>query len=175
MPADAADYPPEVIHLHSTLARLAAVSEVCSGIQALEGVGAEELSLSTYAQLPHGALRRTAGALPGETLVQVEFQVEPTAEGWRSVEFLAWFVRDAARGSLPLQLRPFALPPTVGERVQLGRTLRFHLDYFFLDTPGEIDSILQALDGLAADLASAIDLYEGSLHQRGGPSLLRAV
>ena len=165
------EYPPEVTKLHDALQRLAGVSDTRSGIQCVHGVTSEQLQLACFSELPHGAMRRTGGAVPDEVQVQVEFRVEPTPAGWRSLEFLAWWVRDSARGSLPIQLRPHALPPTVESRVQLGHTLRFHIDYFFTHPSREIDPVLAAVSKLADDLNQTIELYEHSLRERGGPSL----
>ncbi|MEP6672408.1 MAG: hypothetical protein ABJF10_24800 [Chthoniobacter sp.] len=166
------EFPPQVAKLHTALQRLAGVHGTKSGIECVDGVTAEQLSLACFAQLPHGAMRRTGGAISNEVQVQVEFQIEPSAAGWRSLKFLAWWVRDAARGSLPVQLRPFALPPTAVSNVQLGQTLRFHLDYFFTHPDRAIEPILEALSKLADDLDQTIDIYQSSLLERGGPSLL---
>ena len=68
-------------------------------------------------------------------------------------------------------MRPFALPPTIESRVQLGHTLRFHIDYFFTHPSREIGPVLAAVGKLADDLNQSIELYEFSLRERGGPSL----
>lgn len=165
------EFPPEVTKLHDALQRLAGVYDARSGIQCVHGVTADQLSLFCYAQLPHGAMRRTDGALPDEVQVQIEFRIQPSPAGLRSLEFLAWWVRDSARGGLPVQLRPFALPPTVESRVQLGDTLRFHIDYFFKHPSREIAVVLSAINEWADDLNKTIEIYEFSLHERGGPTL----
>ncbi|HEV8485398.1 MAG TPA: hypothetical protein VGV87_17780 [Blastocatellia bacterium] len=165
------ELPPEVTKLHDALRRLAGVHDTSSGIECVDGVTAEHLRLACFAQLPHGAMRRTDGAVPNEVQVQVEFRVEPSPEGWRSLEFLAWWIRDSARGGLPIQLRPFALPPTLGSNVQLEHTLRFHIDYFFTHPSREIEPVLAAVSELADDLNQTIEIYELSLRNRGGPSL----
>src|SRR5687767_11862211 len=107
------EFPPEVTKLHEALQRLAGVHDARSGIQCVDGVTSEQLSLACFAQLPLGAMHRTGGAVPNEVQVQIEFGIEPSAAGWRSLEFLAWWIRDSSRGGLPIQLRPFALPPTI--------------------------------------------------------------
>jgi hypothetical protein len=165
------EFPPGVTKLHDALQRLAGVYDARSGIQCVDGVTSEQLQLACFAQLPLGAMRRTSGAVPNEVQVQVEFRIEPFPAGWRSLEFLAWWVRDSARGGLPIQLCPFALPPTVESRVQLGHTLRFHMDYFFSHPSREIEPVLAAVSDLADDLNKTIELYEFSLRERAGPTL----
>ena len=165
------EFPPEVAKLHDALQRLVGVFDARSGIQCVHGVTSDQLSLACFAQLPHGTMRRTDGALPNEVQVQVEFRIESSLAGWRSLEFLAWWVRDSARGGLPIQLRPFALPPTANSEVQLGGTLAFHIDYFFAHPSRAIEPVLAAVNQLADDLNKTIDLYEFSLSKLGGPSL----
>src|SRR4051794_37795562 len=127
------EYPPALERLHRALAGLPGVSDVCSGIESLEGLTGDDLRFPVFAHVPHGALRRTNGGLAGEALVQVEFRIGPSPVGWRSLEFVAWFVRDQARGGKSIQLRPFALPPMAGDQVQLGHTLKWHIDLFYPD------------------------------------------
>jgi len=165
------EYPPEITKLHEALQRLSGVSDARSGIQCVHGVTAEQLSLACFSELPHGAMRRTGGAVADEVQVQIEFRIATTPAGWRTLEFLAWWVRDSSRGGLPVQLRPHALPPTMGSDVQLGHTLRFHIDYFFTHSSREIGPVLAAVGQLADHLNQTIELYDLSLRQRGGPSL----
>ncbi len=167
----AAEYPPEVARFHEALQSLAGVSDACSAIQCVDGVSSEQLALACFSELPHGAMLRTGGALPNEIQVQVEFRIEPSSSGWRSLEFISWWIRDIARSGLAIQLRPFALPPTVDVRVQLGHSLRFHIDYFFTHESRAIDPVIAAMAELAGNLRQTIDLYELSLRERGGPSL----
>ena len=70
------------------------VSDVCSGIESLQGLTGDDLRFPDFAHVPHGALRRTNGGLSGEALVQTEFRIASSPVGWQSLEFLAWFVRD---------------------------------------------------------------------------------
>lgn len=141
---------------------LPAVTEVSSGILSLAGLTADHLRLIDFARLPHAALRRTNGGLEGEVLVQIEFHLTPGSEGWETLEFLASFVRDQARGGEPLQLRPFALPPTAGAARQLGHTLRFHLDLFFPDSDGSLEPILAKVGQIGQSLKSAIAVYQSA-------------
>ena len=147
--------PPEVQSLQTTLAQLPGLHAIVSHIEALEGLTNDDLALVEFGHLPHAALRRTNGGLPAEQLVQLEFSLEANAAAWRSVEFLAWFIRDQARGGIQVQLRPTAMPPRFGEQVQLGHTLRFDIELFCR----EASEVLPTLAGLSRDLHLAIGLY----------------
>ena len=157
-------YPAEIQQFHDALARVPGVSEISSGIESLQDIGAQDMSLASYGHLPLGALRRTNGGLPGEALVQVEFYLTPDTVGWRGLEFLAWWARDAARGGESIQLRPYALPPRVGETVQLGHTLRFHIDIFLPDATSELAPILAKIAHLAGFLNLSLKLYAAELN-----------
>jgi hypothetical protein len=152
-------YPPELERLHRALASLPAVSGVCSGIESLQQLTGDDLRFPDFAHVPHGALRRTNGGLPGEALIQIEFQLEPSTVGWRSLEFIAWFVKDQARSGELIQLRPFALPPMVGDEVQLGGTLKWHIDLFCPDTGEDLSPQLAKIDRIANGLELAVRLY----------------
>ncbi|MDG0876191.1 hypothetical protein L5D93_28780 [Paenibacillus thiaminolyticus] len=52
----------------------------------------------------------------------------------QSLEFLAWFVRDCARGGKKIQLRPFALPPETPYARQLGTTLNYISIYLWMES-----------------------------------------
>jgi hypothetical protein len=95
----------------------------------------------------------------GEALIQFEFRLAQTPAGWRSLEFLAWFVRDQARSGAFIQLRPFALPPMVGDNVQLGSPLRWHIDLFCPDTGEDLAPQLTKVAGIAEGLELAVRLY----------------
>ncbi|WP_406698502.1 hypothetical protein V5E97_06430 [Singulisphaera sp. Ch08] len=159
------DYPPEIERMHQAIAQLPGVHSVCSGIDDLQGITGDDLRLPDQAHLPHGALRRTNGGLTNEALIQFEFQLEPSATAWRSLEFIAWFVRDRARGGEFLQIRPFALPPEHGEQTQLGETLRWHIDLFCPDTGDDLSPQLARVAELAKGLELAIRLYGSRLGQ----------
>src|SRR5689334_20338068 len=111
------DYPPPVAAFQDALSRLPGVHDVGSGVHNLQGVTPDLLSAADFAQLPHAAIRWAGGGHEGQVLAQFEFRLKPSAEGWRSLEFISWWVRDEARGGTNIQLRPFALPPTAGQTV----------------------------------------------------------
>jgi len=153
--------PDEIRAFHDAIARLPGVVEVDSGIRSLDGIREDDLRLAgPFADLPHAVLRRTKGGLPNEAYLQFELKLRQDAAGWRALEFLAWFVRDAARAGEPIQLRPFAAPPQgAGGVVQIGRTLRFHIDLFWLDAGEDLAPILERIASLASALVLASDLY----------------
>jgi hypothetical protein len=152
-------YPPALERLHAALASLPGVTDVCSGIESLQGLAGDDLRFPDFAHVPHGALRRTNGGLAGEALIQVEFRIAASAVGWRSLEFIAWFVRDQARGGEFIQLRPFALPPVVGDHVQLGGTLKWHIDLFCPNTGKDLSPQFVTIEGIASGLELAVRLY----------------
>lgn len=153
-------YPVEIQHLHAVLSSLPGVVEISSDILGLHGLKPEQLESPEFARLPLGAIRRTLGGLDGEALVQTEFRVEPLAIYPNTIEFLAWFVRDQSRGGVPIQLRPFALPPQAGELVQLGKSLLWQIDFFCIVPVGDESAThLAAIDRIASDLEFALEMY----------------
>ena len=152
-------YPSEIQAFHDALSRLRGVYEVSSGIETLDGITQDDLRFVEWGHLPIGALRRTGGGLAGEALVQFEFCLSPDASGWRSLEFLAWWTRDAARGGEQIQMRPYALPPRLADVAQLGQTLRFHIDLFIPGGQTGLPDILAKISGLAKFLQTALNLY----------------
>ena len=158
-------YPPEIEYLHQALAALPGVTDVCSGIDSLDQLRVEDLGFPDFAHLPHGSLRRTGGGLDGEALMQFEFKIAHTVAAWRSLEFIAWFVRDQARGGVAMQLRPFALPPQIGETVQLGQTLRWHLDLFCANVSEDLTPQFAQVQDIAKGLELAMKIY-GDLIER---------
>jgi hypothetical protein len=165
--------PREVRRLLSSLLRLRGVNQADCGIHNLESVTAEDLRFVDYAQLPIGALLRTGGGLEGEALLDISFRLQRTPTGWRSLEFVAWWVKDQARAGEVLQLRPTASPPVAGATVQLGHTLEFHIDVFRLNAGTGLQPHLDKLDELARDFERAVTIYNGLLRERGVPPLTR--
>jgi hypothetical protein len=165
--------PREVRRVLSSLLRLRGVNQADCEIRNLESVTADDLRFVDYAQLPIGALLRTGGGLEREALLDISFRLQPTSTGWRSLEFLAWWVNDQARAGEVLQLRPTASPPVAGATVQLGHTLEFHIDVFRLNAGTGLQPHLDKLDELARDLERAVAIYDGLLRERGVPPLTR--
>lgn len=156
-------YPAEIQSFHDALLRLPGVQEVSSSIESLQSVTGDDLASALYAHLPQGALRRTDGGLPDEALIQFEFRLTPNAEGWRSLEFLAWWTRDAARSDKAIQLRPFALLPRAGAVAQFGHTLRFHIDLFLPDAAADLAPLFAKVAELTRTLTLAMTLYAAEL------------
>ena len=163
--------PPEVDRFLNTLRRLPGLRDVESSIQVLEDVPASDLRFIPFSRLPIGALRRTDGGLPGEALLDISFRVHPSAEAWRSLEFIAWWVTDQARGGEFIQLRAVGLPPVAGESVQLGHTLEFHIDLFRIGETERLQPHLDKIAELAQELEALIGLYNGLLRERGSAPL----
>lgn len=156
-------YPPQIEHFHSVLGSLPGVAEVSSGIESLQGVAEDHLRFPDFAALPIGALRRTGGGLEAEALIQFEFRVSPDAKSWRTIKFLAWFIRDQSRGGVSVQMRPFALPPEVPGHIQLGHTLRWQIDLFCANASHDLTPQLKQVESMAHALEVAIQVYAQAL------------
>lgn len=90
---------PEVIQMfQNNILKLKGVKSIESGVESLGGITNETLGLYGYAHMPHAALARTNGGLENEILCQFEFFIEKSETGLDSLEFIAWFFRDQARG-----------------------------------------------------------------------------
>lgn len=156
-------YPSQVQRFHDVLAGLPGVRNVDLSIRSLAGLGEQELSFpGAFGDLPHLALRRTKGGLPNEMLVAAEVRFAQDFSGWITLEFLAWWVRDLSRSGRWVQMRPLALPP-VAYGTQLGRTLKFVIEFFFTD-PGEGNaSLLDDVEEFADSLQSNVVDYASAL------------
>lgn len=153
-------YPAEIEHLHTVLSSLPGLVDVSSRVFGLQSLKQEQLESPEFARLPLGAILRTLGGLDGEALVQTEFRIESLALYPNTIEFLAWFVRDQSRGGVPIQLRPFALPPQAGKVIQLGTSLLWQIDFFCIVPTGDRSGVhLAAIDRIASDLAFALEMY----------------
>jgi TPR repeat protein len=162
-------YPEPVEKLHDMLHRLPGVTAVDLNIQSLEKIGERQLSLpGEFGDLPHVAIRRTGGGLKGEVLVSARIQFRRNQDGWIALEFLAWWVRDLSRSGHLVQMRPIALPPKAYE-IQLGRTLQFVIEFFFINTAEDNSAILQQIVRHAESLSGNIDDYAESLAKPVAP------
>lgn len=153
-------YPPEIERLHETLGSLKGIENVCSGIDNLDGLGEADVRSVAMAHLPVGTLLRTGGGLADESMLQFEFTLDGTPASLISLEFLAWFVRDQARAGQVIQLRPYALPPSGPNGSQLGRTLKFHIDYFIVNPTDSLRPFLDRVWELTESLRLAMQLYQ---------------
>ncbi len=153
-------YPNEIEDFHSTLLKLKGIVGIESGVDNLEPIDSAMLGFPPFAHLPHGALLRTQGGHKNEVLIQVELETDYSPESLQSIEFLAWFVRDCARGGTAIQLRPFALPPDSPQGRQLGTSLRYHLDLFVAGIEESLQPAYETIIELTRSLEMAIRLYE---------------
>lgn len=112
----------------------------------------EHLSLpGEFGDLPQAVIRRTNGGREDEVMLQTEVILDRSAAAWLSIEFLAWWVRDWGRSGHDIQLRPMALPPKAFE-IQLGRTLKFFIEYFVIEDGDSYDKTL----AIAAEMGESI-------------------
>jgi hypothetical protein len=149
----------QVANFQDVLSALPAIHSVSSTVESISCFQAEDLRFPEFGHLPHGAMRRTNGGLDQEALIQFEFYVQPTAQGWRTLEFIAWFVRDQGRGGSLIQLRPYALPPQAGDNIQLGHTLRWHIDLFCPNSGADLSPELAHIQEIASLLKTAVGIY----------------
>jgi len=149
--------------LHEALTRVPGVRELVLTIRSLEGIDENALRLpGEFADLPQVALKRQRPAAEHETLVTAEMRFSQDHDGWVGVEFLSWFVRDLARGQVWVQMRSLALPPVVFG-TQLGRTLKFAIEFFILDPERNGDPITDELNKVTDTLETALKTYEEAL------------
>lgn len=152
-------YPAVIEEFHQTINSLKGIAGVESGVENMEPIEADMLGSSDCAHLPHAALRRTGGGLPQEVLLQFEIGIDYSPESLQSIEFLAWFARDCARGGTNIQLRPFALPPESPIGRQFGTTLKLHMDLFVDGIEETLDPAFEVVQRLNHTLQMAIRLY----------------
>ena len=158
-------YPEAVQQLHKALARLPGVKEVALSIRKLDDVTEPMLSLpGEFGDLPLLAIRRTQGGLANELLVTAEVRLAQSFKGWIALEFLAWWVRDLSRSGHWVQMRPLALPP-IAYGTQLGRTLKFVIEFFFINPLPDNAAVLERIADYANSLGSNIDDFAGVLER----------
>jgi TonB family protein len=158
------DMPPEVQKLQNAIESIPGITDATIGKVDLSEVLESDFGLLPYGDLPLGALRRTKGGLAGEVVVSVNFGITRDPKGLKALEFISWWVRDAARGSEPIQIRSLALPP-IGD--QFGTTLRFTIDYFHVDPKEDIGKLLSTVGKLADGLNSSKSLYHRAVAPLG--------
>jgi hypothetical protein len=125
----------------------------------LDGFDPNQLSLpGEFGSFPHAIIMRTKGGRTNEVMIQTEVILDRSSEAWLSLEFLAWWVRDWGRSGHEIQMRPMALPPKAYE-IQLGRTLKFFIEYFVIEDGDSYDNTL----AVAAEMGKSIaECYEMS-------------
>jgi hypothetical protein len=150
------DMPPEVQKLQRAIESIPGITDAVVGKVDLSDIPESEFGLLPYGDLPLGALRRTKGGLANEVVISVNFGITRDQKGLKALEFISWWVRDAARGSEPIQVRSLALPP-IG--TQFGESLRFTIDYFYADPEEDMGKLLSKVGTLADQLNSSKSLY----------------
>jgi hypothetical protein len=153
--ARGSDMPPEVQKLQQAVESIPGITDAAVGKAHLADIPEADFGLLPYGDLPLGVLRRTKGGLDHEVVIAINFGISADVKGLKALEFISWWVRDAARGAEPIQVRSLALPP-VGDQ---SGTLRFNIDYFHVDPDEDLDRLLARLAELAEDLESAKRLY----------------
>ncbi len=153
------DFPPQVQKLMDAISALPGVAGCFCGPKPLAGIELEHLSLpGEFGDLPQVAIRRSNGGREREVLIQTEVIFDRSPGAWLSLEFLAWWVRDWARSGHDIQMRPMALPPHAHE-IQLGRTLKFFIEYFVVEDADEYAKTLDAAGEMGESIALNFDLY----------------
>lgn len=156
------DAPPEVVRLIAAITAIPGVTRAQLDNTYLPDVALADLSLPNgpHADLPIAALRRSGGALGNELLLSLEFRIQRNEGGLRAAEFLSWWVREQSRLGENMQLRTLGQPPMVAGEQQLGRTLRFNIDWFYTDTSEDMANVLSAIGGKALALELATEMYK---------------
>ncbi len=154
------ELPPQVQTLVDAISALPGVAGCFCSPKPLEGFDVSDLSLpGEFGDLPQVAIMRTNGGRENEVMIQTEVIFDRSAEAWLSIEFLAWWVRDWARSGREIQMRPTALPPKAYE-IQLGRTLKFFIEYFVIEDGEAYENTLEAAGEMGESIASCIELYQ---------------
>ncbi len=150
--------PPAVGKLTLAVASIPGIASVNIDKTYLPDIELSDLSLpGAYGDLPAATLRRTGGALSGELLLSINFTISRDDQGLKALEFLSWWVRDQARSGNNLQLRALALPPIAGEQVQLGETLRFTIDWFYIGKSETIEELMTYIDDMSVSLEQSVE------------------
>jgi len=151
--------PPQVQALIDAISDLPGVAGCFCGPKPLADVGVSELSLpGEFGDLPQAILMRTDGGRENEVMIQTEIIFDRSPEAWLSLEFLAWWVRDWGRSGHEIQMRPMALPPKAHE-IQLGRTLKFFIEYFLVEDSEAYENTLRTVAEMADSVADSFQLY----------------
>lgn len=146
------DLPPQVQTLIDAISALPGVAGCFCGPRPLAEFEVRHLSFpGEFGDLPQAAILRTKGGRENEVLLQVEVILDRTPGAWLSIEFLAWWVRDWGRSGHEIQMRPMALPPK-GFEIQLGRTLKFFIEYFVIEDDESFEKAL----AIAAEMGESI-------------------
>lgn len=153
------ELPSQVQRLVDAISNLPGVAACFCGPKPLMGIEVEDLSLpGEFGDLPQVPIRRSSGGLDGEVMIQTEGIFDRSPEAWISLEFLAWWVRDWARSGHQVQMRPTALPPKAFE-IQLGRTLKFFIEYFVIEPEESYEKTLETAQDMGESIANNFEDY----------------
>ena len=153
------ELPPQVQALVDAISALPGVAGCFCGPKPLAGIEPSHLSLpGEFGDLPQAAIMRTNGGREKEVMIQTEVILDRSPEAWLTLEFLAWWVRDWGRSGHEIQMRPMALPPKAYE-IQLGRTLKFFIEYFVIEAGDSYDKTLEVAGEMGESIASSFELY----------------
>jgi hypothetical protein len=152
--------PPQVQTLVDAISALPGVAACFCGPKPLGEFDPSHLSLpGEFGDLPQAAMLRTGGGREREVLIQTEVIFDRSPEAWLSIEFLAWWVRDWGRSGHEIQMRPMALPPKAYD-IQLGRTLKFFIEYFVIEEGDSYDKTLRVAAEMGESIAASSELYQ---------------
>ena len=153
------ELPPQVQALVDAISSLPGVAGCFCGPKPLAGMDVDDLTLpGEFGNLPQAILMRTAGGRENEIMIQTEVIFDRSPGAWLSLEFLAWWVRDWGRSGHEIQMRPMALPPKAYE-IQLGRTLKFLIEYFVIEEGDSYEKTLSVAGEMGESIAECFDLY----------------
>jgi len=154
------ELPPQVQILVDSISGLTGVAGCFCCPKPLADIEPSDLSLpGEFAELPQVAIMRTNGGGDNEVMIQTEVIFDRSPGAWVSLEFLAWWVRDWARSGHQIQMRPTALPPKAYE-IQLGRTLKFFIEYFLVEDTDSYDKTLEVAGEMGASIAANYEDYK---------------
>ncbi len=154
------ELPPQVQALVDAISALPGVAACFCGPKPLAEIETSDLSLpGEFGDLPQAAIIRTNGGRENEVIIQTEVIFDRSLNAWLSIEFLAWWVRDWGRSGHEIQMRPMALPPQAYE-IQLGRTLKFFIEYFVIEDGNSYDKTLEIIGKMGEDITSNFELYK---------------
>jgi hypothetical protein len=153
------ELPSQVQTLVDAISALPGVAGCFCGPKLLSQFELDNLSLpGEFGDLPQAILRRTGGGRDKEVMIQTEVILDRSPEAWLSIEFLAWWVRDWGRSGHEIQMRPTALPPKAYE-IQLGRTLKFFIEYFVIEEGDSLDKTLAVAGEMGESIAENFSSY----------------
>lgn len=152
-------FSPEVETLTRVLLAMPRIESVDADHTPLEEFDVAHIGLVSFGDLPHAALLRTNGGLPGEALGQIFFRLRPELASWHTLEFLSWQVRDCSRAGERIQIRSRGLPPFIDNRIQLGTSLVFILEFFVDGMDRDPRRLLQQIAAFAKSLQQSLSLF----------------